>query len=243
MPLQVGDLYASLGLDAKGYFADLAKARTEASVFTKKQWDAKFGIDTKHLQKELAGAKLQMAGLATSAKGIPIVLPLSVDPGPVKAGMRGVVSEMTSVLGQYKWEIAGAAGLALAAGLAYSVDQASDLNETMNKTKVVFGEAAQSVVDFAEEASDKLLLSRQAALEAMATFGNLFTSMGYGQEESAAMSERLVLLAADLASFNNVPVADALQAIRAGLIGETEPLRQFGVMLDEASLKARASRR
>jgi len=54
------------------------------------------------------------------------------------------------------------------------------------------------------------------------------------------MSQSLVGLAADMASFNNVPVDEALQALQSGLTGETEPLKKFGVNLNDAALKAKA---
>ena len=54
------------------------------------------------------------------------------------------------------------------------------------------------------------------------------------------MSIGLVRLAGDLASFNNMPTADVLDKLRAGIVGETEPLKSLGININEASLKARA---
>jgi hypothetical protein len=50
----------------------------------------------------------------------------------------------------------------------------------------------------------------------------------------------LVELAADMASFNNVPIEDALTALRSGLSGETEPLKRFGVALNDVRLRQEA---
>lgn len=66
-------------------------------------------------------------------------------------------------------------------------------------------------------------------MEAAGTYGNLFTSMGMGQGESAQLSMRLVELAQDLSSFNNVPTDQALVALRAALVGEYEPMRALGI--------------
>lgn len=125
------------------------------------------------------------------------------------------------------------------AGLA-SVKFASDLNESMNKVNVVFGEASKSVQDFASSASTSMGMSRQAALEATGTFGNLFTSMGLAIDQSAEMSTGLVQLASDLASFNNIDPTVALEKLRAGLVGEVEPLRTLGVNLSAAATQAKA---
>ncbi len=134
------------------------------------------------------------------------------------------------------------AGLTLpliGAGLA-AVDAASDLEESMNKVQVVFGDAADSVVAFSQTAATSLGQSQQQALEAVGTFGNLFTSMGLGQDVAADMSTGLVTLASDLASFNNLDPTEVLDKLRSGLVGEVEPLRTLGVNLNQAMVQQRA---
>ncbi|HEV8546198.1 MAG TPA: hypothetical protein VGQ64_07875 [Candidatus Limnocylindrales bacterium] len=121
-----------------------------------------------------------------------------------------------------------------------AVDAASDLNETVSKVGVVFGKSSQGVLEWGKTAAIALGMSTQQALEAAATYGNLFVSMGMGQQASAGMSTRLVQLAADLASFNNTSPDDALLALRSGLVGEVEPLRRYGVNLSEVTLKQKA---
>ena len=69
---------------------------------------------------------------------------------------------------------------------------------------------------------------------------SLVVPMGLTQETAAEMSTGFAKLAVDLSSFYNVSESDALNALRAGLVGETEPMRQFGVMIDEASVKQQA---
>jgi hypothetical protein len=119
---------------------------------------------------------------------------------------------------------------------------ASDLNESVSKSNVVFGKFAKTVQDAFRNAPKDIGQTTQAATEAAATLGNLFVSMKIGQPEAAKMSVSMVKLASDLASFNNTSPAEALEAIRAGLVGETEPLRRFGVNLNDAALKAEAMR-
>lgn len=124
--------------------------------------------------------------------------------------------------------------------LGGAIQAASDLNESVTKVGVVFGSAAIQVRSFAETAANSIGQSEQQALEAAGTFGNLFVSMGLTGNSAAEMSIKLVKLASDLASFNNVSPTDALDALRSGLVGETEPLRRFGVNLNEATLKQKA---
>jgi phage-related protein len=121
-----------------------------------------------------------------------------------------------------------------------TISMASDLAETTSKVGIVFGGNAQSVIDFGKQAALSLGMSEQAALSAAGTYGNLFRSMGMAESVSADMSTGLVQLAGDLASFNNMNPTDVLDKLRAGLSGETEPLRSLGVNLNQAAIEAKA---
>lgn len=120
------------------------------------------------------------------------------------------------------------------------ITAASDLNESLNKSQVVFGDAAGAIEAFSRTAATSLGLSQQKALEATGTFGNLFVSMGLGQAPAAEMSQQLVTLAGDLASFNNIRPEEALEKLRSGIVGEAEPLRALGVNLSAAAIEAQA---
>lgn len=136
---------------------------------------------------------------------------------------------------------AAAAGFALASFAKQSIDAASDLEEQVNRTRVVFGDAADGVLDFGENAAESLGLSNRAALQAAGNFGIFFTEIGVGPQKAAELSQGFVRLASDMASFNNIGTDEALEKLRSGLAGETEPLRQVGVFLNEAAVKAKAA--
>ena len=121
-----------------------------------------------------------------------------------------------------------------------SIDAASDLSESINKSSVVFGQNATEVVNWSKTTADALGQSQRQALEAAGTFGNLFTSMGLARDASAEMSTGLVELASDLASFNNIEPDVALEKLRAGIVGEVEPLRTLGINLSAATVEAKA---
>lgn len=120
------------------------------------------------------------------------------------------------------------------------IDAASNLEESQSKVNVVFGQSSKTVTDFASTAAKSMGISKQAALEAAGTYGNLLQAFGVAQPQAVEMSTTLVQLAGDLASFNNTSVEDAIQALRSGLSGETEPLKRFGVALNDARLKQEA---
>jgi len=132
--------------------------------------------------------------------------------------------------------------LPIVGGMAASVMAASNLEEAMNKTDVVFGKAAKSVHAFAEDASTTMGQSQAQAEAAASSFGNLFKTMGIGQGKAAKMSLEMVKLASDLASFHNIGIDEALEKLQSGLVGEAEPMRQLGVLLSEAAVKQEAYR-
>jgi len=132
-----------------------------------------------------------------------------------------------------------AAGITVAA-LGSTIGPASDLAESATKVGVVFGEQADVVKAFADTAAVALGMTEQEALAAAGTYGNLFRAMNMGEDTSAEMSTSLVQLAADLASFNNMDPTEVLDKLRAGLTGETEPLKTLGVNMNQAALEAKA---
>ena len=120
------------------------------------------------------------------------------------------------------------------------IDAASNLEESQSKVNVVFGASSKAVTDFASTAAKSMGISKQAALEATGTYGNLLQAFGVAQPQAVEMSTTLVQLAGDLASFNNTSVDEAITALRSGLSGETEPLKRFGVAINDVRLKQEA---
>jgi len=129
---------------------------------------------------------------------------------------------------------------AIARGIQSTISAASDLVEAQSKVGVVFGRSALDIEKWAETSNRSMVMSKQAALEAAGTYGNLFQAFGIGQTKATEMSKTLVQLAADLASFNNTSVDEAITALRSGLSGETEPLKRYGVALTDVRLRAEA---
>lgn len=138
----------------------------------------------------------------------------------------------------------GAAALVAArAGLGFFrgvVDAASDLDESISKSSNVFRQAQTQIEEFGETSAEAFGISRQQAFEMGSTFGNLLTSMGLSRQAAADLSVEMLKLGADLASFNNLSIDEALGKIRSGLVGEFEPLRSLGVTLNADAVAAKA---
>lgn len=126
-------------------------------------------------------------------------------------------------------------------GLSNAVQQATNLAESGTKVEAVFKDATPTITAFAENSATSVGLANQQALEFAGTFGNLFTSMGLTTDEAAKLSPAVVTLGADLASFNNIAVPDALEKLRSGLVGEIEPLRALGISFGAVDVQAKAA--
>jgi hypothetical protein len=138
---------------------------------------------------------------------------------------------------------AAVAAGALTAATSYvktATSAAVDLGEEVNKATVVFRGSERPLIAWSKTTATSLGIAQSQALEAAGVFGNMLVPMGFARRDAAAMSKRMVTMAADMASFNNASPEETLDALRAGLAGETEPLRRYGVFLNEDRIKAQA---
>ena len=123
-----------------------------------------------------------------------------------------------------------------------AVQSASQLEDVSAAAEVTFGKASGSVASFADTALQSFGITETAALDAATQFAALGKSAGLQGKELSGFSTQMVGLAGDLASFRGTSVEEALTAIGSGLRGEAEPLRRYGVLLDDASLRQEAMR-
>ena len=154
----------------------------------------------------------------------------------------GMGSRIASVLPSFKtMAIAGTAAFGAVAAASFKlVTMASSLEESQSKVNTVFGDSVGVINEFAKTSATSFGITKQAALEATGTFGALISAFGLGKGQASDMSVTLVQLAADLASFNNTNIEEAIGALRSGLSGETEPLKKYGVVLSDVLLKEKA---
>jgi hypothetical protein len=188
----------------------------------------------------------------------PILVQIQADVSQLKAGMaqaeasvKGLDSTVKTASTGMSNMVANAKRMAGAMGVAFAATQvvqfgkdvvmaASNMNESLSKMHVVFGQNAKAVEEFGNKSATSIGISKQAAIEAAGTYGNLFQAFGIGQGKATEMSTTLVKLAGDLASFNNTSVEDAINALRSGLSGETEPLKRYGVAVNDVTLRNKA---
>lgn len=160
-----------------------------------------------------------------------------------KVAMRGVkgFQQMTNKLGAFGSALIGFVS-AQQIGRFFSniINQASDLNEAVNKSQIVFGGAFNEIEKWAKGADKALGLSEQQALSFGSTMGSIFKNMGYGENATSRLSKGIINLAADVGSFENLSTSNVYEKLRSGLMGEAEPLKQIGIVLNETMVKQKA---
>ena len=118
------------------------------------------------------------------------------------------------------------------------IKNASNLQEAQNVVDVTFGESAEIINDWSRKAAGAYGMSELSAKQYTGTIGAMFKSMGLADEQVLSMSTDMVGLAGDFASFYNLGHEEAFNKIRAGISGETEPLKQLGINMSVANLEA-----
>lgn len=131
-------------------------------------------------------------------------------------------------------------GVAVVSFFKNAVMAASDLEESMNAVDTIFGKSASTVYDFSAGASKSIGMSNLAAREAAATFGTYGKQANLAASENAKFSVEMATLAGDMASFKNTTPEQAIQALGAAFRGESDPIEQYGVLMNETILKNRA---
>lgn len=137
-------------------------------------------------------------------------------------------------------KLVGGFAIAGGAGAIKAIDLASDLSESQAKVGEIFGDSAVEIEKFAANAASALGQTKQDVLNAAGTFGVFGKAAGLSGTDLSDFSNDFTTLASDLASFNNTSPEEAIGAIGAALRGESEPLRKYGVLLDDASLRQAA---
>lgn len=112
--------------------------------------------------------------------------------------------------------------------------------ESENLFEVSMGNMAGTTRKWSEDISKSLGLNAYEVRKNVATFNVMLNSMGLTEQESYKMSTSLTKLAYDMASFYNLKPEEAFEKLRAGISGETEPLKALGINISDTAVKTYA---
>lgn len=135
---------------------------------------------------------------------------------------------------------AAAAGAAFVGFTAMAIGAGSDLNESINAVNVTFGDAGAEVLKLGENAATAVGLSNNEFNGLAVQFSSFASKIAGPGGDVVGTLEDITTRSADFASVMNVEVADAAAIFQAGLAGETEGLKKFGIDLSEANVTAYA---
>ena len=121
-----------------------------------------------------------------------------------------------------------------------ALELGSDLEEVQNVVDVTFTTMSDKVNAFARDAASMAGLSETMAKQFAGTFGAMADSFGFAEREAYEMSTTLTKLAGDVASFYNLDQQEAFNKLKAIFTGETEALKELGVVMTRTALDAYA---
>lgn len=116
------------------------------------------------------------------------------------------------------------------------LDLGSDLQEVQNVVDVTFGSMSDKVNKFAQNAWKTIGLSETMAKQYMGNFGAMAKSMGFTVDSAEEMAETLTNLSGDVASFYNIDQNEAYTKLKSVFTGETETLKELGVVMTQENL-------
>lgn len=155
----------------------------------------------------------------------------------------------------FKKQMAGIQGMAKKAGAALAaafavkkiidfgascIELGSDLAEVQNVVDVTFPQMSKQVDEFARNAAGSFGLSETMAKKFTGTFGAMAKAFGFNEQAAYEMSTALTGLAGDVASFYNISQDEAYTKMKAVFTGETEVLKDLGIVMTQNALDAYA---
>lgn len=156
---------------------------------------------------------------------------------------------------QFKSQMAGITGLAKKAGATLAaafgvkklidfskscIELGSNLAEVQNVVDVTFPSMAEQVDKFAKSAAGSFGLSETMAKKYTGTFGAMAKAFGFSEKQALDMGATLTGLAGDVASFYNLSQDEAYTKIKSVFTGETESLKDLGVVMTQTALDSYA---
>jgi len=170
--------------------------------------------NTTALQKEIAKTNGTIASLKKSAD-------------KSQAGITSVFKKLKT----------GIVALGIGKVIKDSITTGMDAVESDSLFETSLGKWADSVREWSEETSNALGLNAVAMRKNTGVIYNMTSSMGVAENNALKMSKGISLLSEDMASFYNLDSSEAFNKLRAGLTGETEPLKALGILVDENTVK------
>lgn len=161
-----------------------------------------------------------------------------------KIDSKGFNQGLNAITGSLK-KLAGAVGVAFGVTAVVNFGKealniASDLTEVQNVVETAFGTMSSQVDAWAKNSIKQFGMSELAAKRMASTYMAMNAGMGLNGQGAADMAMRTAERAADISSFYNKSIEESDTMLKSIWTGETESLKQIGVVMTQANLDAYA---
>lgn len=153
----------------------------------------------------------------------------------VGEGTSGIGDMLTKVVSTVSWKDAGKALVNFA---KEGVQTASDLAKSQKVIDATFGSSAKEMSAWAKDAKNAYGISELSAQKFTGTMGIMLKSMGKTDKEAAEMSQSIVGLAGDMASFYDLSPEEAFNMLKDAVEGNSGALKSLSVEMTDETLQA-----
>jgi len=116
-----------------------------------------------------------------------------------------------------------------------------DIEQTIWKSKIVFGEYFDEMDEFAKQTSKAMGLSRSEFLKTASGMQDLLIPMGFSREQATGMTKDVVWLSGALAEWSawQYNASEVWEILTKAMLGEREQLKTLGISITEADVQQR----
>jgi hypothetical protein len=170
-----------------------------------------------------------------------IILTTKVDQSGLDNGIKTMKSSVNSLASSFT-KLGTALGISLGIGALVqfgkqAMQLASDLQEVQNVVDVAFGDMSYKIEKFSKTAIEQFGISQLTAKRTASTYMAMGKGMGIVEDVASDMAITMTGLTADLASFYNMSQERADVILKSVYTGETETLKQLGIVMTEVNLQ------
>ena len=170
-----------------------------------------------------------------------IILTTKVDQSGLDNGIKTMKSSVNSLTSSFT-KLGTALGISLGIGALVqfgkqAMQLASDLQEVQNVVDVAFGDMSYKIEKFSKTAIEQFGISQLTAKRTASTYMAMGKGMGIVEDVASDMAITMTGLTADLASFYNMSQERADVILKSVYTGETETLKQLGIVMTEVNLQ------
>lgn len=165
----------------------------------------------------------------------------AIDQRGFERGSRGLIQGMTRLGNSLRGMVSSLGfGLGIAGLVALgkqAIDTASDIQEVQNVVDTAFGSMAYKMEEFAKTSVKQFGISQLSAKQMGSTFMAMGASMLDNMEKASDMAINLTARAADMSSFYNKSIEETSYALNSIYTGETESLKEYGVVMTQVNME------